>query len=64
MQPADDKIPYNMLLSLKDELEEENTDLHMGLDHLRNEADRYGKMIDALLDLVILMKEQKNDLPF
>lgn len=64
MQATEEKIPYNKLLDLYDELKVEYSYLHAGLDHLQNEADRYGKIIDALMDLMILMKRQKDDLPF
>ncbi len=63
IQPAEEKIPYSKLLNQYKELEKENAWLRAGLDHLQEEATRNGRIVDALLDVVVSLKG-KTDLPF
>jgi len=59
----DAKIPYRKLQAMCAELEEENAFLRSGLDHLRDEADRYSNMVDVLIDVLKELKSKAN-LPF
>lgn len=46
-----------------DELNEEYSCMRSGLDHIRDERDRYAKMVDVLLDVIVLLKGKIN-MPF
>lgn len=59
----DAKIPYRKLQAMYAELEEENSFLRAGLDHLRDETDRYSNMVDVLIDVLKEFKRKAN-LPF
>ena len=62
-QPADDAIPYNELMRMYNDLEEENAHIRAGLNHICAERDRYMKMMDILLNMVSPSPESYN-LPF
>ena len=63
IQPSEEKIPYSKLMTMYEELKKENAWLRAGLDDLKEEATRYGKMVDATLDIVLILKGKTN-LPF
>ena len=60
--PAEGKIPYDTLMMMYNDLEEENAHIRAGLNLVCAERDRYVKVMDILLNMISPSPE--TNLPF
>ena len=57
------EVPYDKLADICDDLAEANAGMAYRIDRVTDEKERYEKLIDVLLELIVTLKGKSN-LPF